>query len=154
MLIWRQDITLSDRHSELSTITFSFVLSWFIKGLTVVLVDYHDDTKQDNSDFFNRRSSEVLGIILLMFFENIFGRRGCLLNLQILTAVQLLSASVYTHQATRPECIEPLHHAFFRPLAVGHPHRVSAGDTGPAPSSDIGGRPSVRNEKPSFRQSN
>ena len=89
--------------SELSTITFSFVLSWFMKGLTVVLVDYHDDTKQDNSDFFNRRSSEVLGIILLMFFENIFGRRGCLLNLQIITAIQLLSASVYTHQATSPE---------------------------------------------------
>ena len=51
------------------------------------------------------------------------------------------------------ECIEPLHHALLRPLAVGHPHRVPAGDTGPAPGSDIGGRPSVGDEKPSFRKS-
>ena len=85
--------------SELSTITFSFVLSWFMKGLTVVLVDYHDNTKQDNSDFFNRRSSEVLGIILLMFFENIFGRRGCLLNLQIITLFNfLVKVSIPTKQ--------------------------------------------------------
>ena len=88
---------------ELATITLSFALSWFMKGLTIVLVVYHDDTTQENSEFYNRRMSEVLGIILLMFFENIFGRRGCLLSLQVCTAIELLYASVYTHQATSLE---------------------------------------------------
>ena len=88
---------------ELATITLSFALSWFMKGLTVVLVVYHDDTAQENSEFYNRRMSEVLGIVLLMFFENIFGRRGCLLTLQVCTAIELLYASVYTHQATSIE---------------------------------------------------
>ena len=80
---------------ELATITLSFALSWFMKGLTVVLVVYHDDTAQENSEFYNRRMSEVLGIVLLMFFENIFGigRRGCLLTLQVCTAIELLYAS-------------------------------------------------------------
>ena len=49
-----------------------------------------DDREKSANDFYNRPSYELLGIVLLMFFENIFGRRRC-----------LLLASIFTH-ATSP----------------------------------------------------
>ena len=100
-----RNYTLSQTFScpELATISLSFVTCWFMKALTDVVVEYHDTSKQENSEFFVRCTSQILGIVLLMFFENIFGRRGCLLFLQIYTAIELLRASVYTHHATSPE---------------------------------------------------
>ena len=88
---------------ELVTISLSFVICWFMKALTEVVVEYHDTSKQENSEFFDRCTTEIIGIVLLMFFENIFGRRGCLLSLLVFTAFVLILASVYTHHATSPE---------------------------------------------------
>ena len=88
---------------ELATISLSFVTCWFMKALTEVVVEYHDTSKQENSEFFDRCTTEIIGIVLLMFFENIFGRRGCLLSLLVFTSFMLILASVYTHHATSPE---------------------------------------------------
>ena len=59
-------------------------------------------TEKSANDFYDRRSYELFGIVLLMFLENIFGRRRCLLFLQVFTAFQLLGASIVTH-ATNPD---------------------------------------------------
>ena len=85
--------------SELLPITLSFVWCWTMKGLMTILVEYQDLSKE--KDFFIRRSSEVGGIVLLMFFENVLGRRRCLLNLQILTAFVLLFASIFSHSTNQ-----------------------------------------------------
>ena len=113
----KDDVFMETRHyslaqsffgAELALITMSIVWCWFMKGLVRVLVDHSNpglgstDGKEKNAnDFYNLRSYELFGIVLLMFLENIFGRRRCLLFLQVFTAFQLLGASIFTH-ATNP----------------------------------------------------
>ena len=90
--------------AELALITMSIVWCWFMNGLVRVLVDNTgrlDRREKSADDFYDRRSYELFGIVLLMFLENIFGRRRCLLFLQVFTALQLLCASIFTH-ATNP----------------------------------------------------
>ena len=91
--------------AELAFITMGIVWCWFMQGLVRVLVDNRGGTGRTEKSaniFYDRRSYELFGIVLLMFLENIFGRRRCLLFLQVFTAFQLLSASIVTH-ATNPE---------------------------------------------------
>ena len=55
-------------------------------------------------------------------------------------------------QPRGPELFEPVHRALLRPLGVRRPRRVPAGDTGPAPGSDVGRSHSFGNEEPPFSQ--
>ena len=112
----KDDVFMETRHyslaqsffgAELALITMSIVWCWFMKGLVRVLWDNSipgglERTEKSATDFYDRRSYELFGIVLLMFLENIFGRRRCLLFLQVFTAFQLLGASIVTH-ATNPD---------------------------------------------------
>merc|ERR1712218_623666 len=67
--------------AELALITTSIVWCWFMKGLVRVLVDNRGGTARGEKSanfYYYRRSYELFGIVLLMFLENIFGRRRCL----------------------------------------------------------------------------
>ena len=71
--------------AELAFITMGIVWCWFMQGLVRVLVDNRGGTGRTEKSaniFYDRRSYELFGIVLLMFLENIFGRRRCLLFLQ------------------------------------------------------------------------
>ena len=110
----KNDVFMETRHyslaqsffgAELALITMSIVWCWFMKGLVRVLVDNRGGTGRGEKSaniFYGRRSYELFGIVLLMFLENIFGRRRCLLFLQVFTAFTLLWASIVSH-ASNPD---------------------------------------------------
>ena len=85
--------------AELALATSCFVWCWFMRGMMTVLVDYQDVIEEN--EFFRRRSYELIGIILIMFLENIFGRRGWLMILQIMTAMTFLIGSIYAHATSQ-----------------------------------------------------